>query len=228
MEWKPKPKGDRAAILELEARCAGPGAGRKSPTVFRVPAMYKPGWCGPVGMPRSRSVDLARMRRSTMGSRAGRLSPLPDRSQSRTSFQHGNWFASSLADLDSHWDRTTTFGVVRFHCIRVHCCQPIPSPPSITLTCALAGSQDKRHEQNRVPPVTIDRNEDSKPLARTENRDSFPLMDPSELPPPNSVNRGLRRDKITIMRETCLRGNQTVLGVIQLPPQNGATYAHAQ
>jgi hypothetical protein len=114
MAWKAKPKGDRAAIIELEARCAGLGAGRRSPSVYRVPALYKDGWSGPIDFSRSRSVELSTMRRSSkMGSRTGRLSPLPDRSQSRTSFQHGNWFASSLADLESHWDHTTVFGVVR-------------------------------------------------------------------------------------------------------------------
>jgi hypothetical protein len=116
MAWKAKPKGDRAAIIELEARCAGLGAGRKSPSVFRVPAMYKGGWAGPVERPRSRSVEPAGMWRSRTGSRAGMLSPLPDRSNSRTSFQHGNWFASSLTDVESHWDATTCFGVVSFHC----------------------------------------------------------------------------------------------------------------
>lgn len=76
--------------------------------------------------------------------------------------------------------------------------------------------------------MTIDPTEDAAPVARTENRDSFPRLDPSELPP-RALPKGLLRDKITMMRETCLRGNQTVMGVIQLPPPaGGPTYAHAQ
>jgi hypothetical protein len=115
MAWSAKPKGDRAAILELEARCTGVGAGRRTPTVFRVPALYKDGWAGPVTRPRSRSVEpSAGSRRSLRrSSRSGTLSPLPDRAESRTSFQHGNWFASSLSDLESHWDDRTIFGIVR-------------------------------------------------------------------------------------------------------------------
>ena len=69
--------------------------------------------------------------------------------------------------------------------------------------------------------------DDAKPLARTENRDSFQLVDPSELPPAQAVRRGILRDRVTTMREICLRGQQTVTGVIQLPNAN-ATYAHAQ
>ena len=125
----PKPKGDRAGILELEARLGMAATGRASPNVFRVPAEYK--WIndpGPARRPRSRSVftqpvgPAGRRSVSTYAdfydpsrrspSRAT-LAPIPGRESRLSSMSAGSWFTSSLADLDSHWDDTTIFGIVR-------------------------------------------------------------------------------------------------------------------
>lgn len=131
MSYMPKPKGERAAILEMEARLSmAAGGGRASPNVFRVPAMYK--WIndpGPARRSRSRSHSTeppgpaGRRSISTYDdfyessrrspSRATPLSPIPGRESRLSSMSTGSWFTSSLADLDSHWNGATIFGIVR-------------------------------------------------------------------------------------------------------------------
>ena len=51
------------------------------------------------------------------------------------------------------------------------------------------------------------------PIARTAYRDSFPVLDTSDLPPPQPRS-GLLRDRVTNMREACLRNGVSMLGVI--------------
>ena len=61
-----------------------------------------------------------------------------------------------------------------------------------------------------APPPGDD--EDATPIARTAYRDSFPVLDTSDLPP--QPRSGLLRDRVTNMREACLRNGVSMLGVI--------------
>ena len=107
--YAPKPKGERARILELEARLSHlvTGGGASTPSVCRGPAMYK--WCGAVGRPAPRSASVEPRRSSSRRS----LPPLQatGRADGRSSVDIGMAFGAP-DDID-HLERGTIFGVVR-------------------------------------------------------------------------------------------------------------------